>query len=215
MAQNRKASEEVVRQTLREAVASAGARLKRATDEYAAYGSIQNLRNLQVATDELADLNGELRQHDDDRDPEAVRRADANPKRNRHSWPAGKAYDPAPPRRRTSPRPDPADRKPPLPPPPPARPAALASREAADGSKERVSWWVGADRTALAKGAKVVAVTPPPKTASAPASKAATKASQQQHNDAKRDAKREALSGKLQDALQPMAGAFSKIPMAE
>jgi hypothetical protein len=206
-------------QDLRDAVVFAEKRLDRAKEAKRIKPSVRATRELQVATDELKALRLELRKYETDRDPESIRRQDASPRRSKSSWPVGKAYDPTRTgsRREKSARPE--KEKPPLP-PPTKRPDVLSNRivPAANGQgTEKVSWWVGVDRSTLNGAAKTLAQTPVTPT-SRPATKAATKTAAQQTNDAKRDAKRAAgrsAAGKLQDKLKPTMGAFSSIPMAE
>lgn len=211
MAQNRKASEEEVRKSLREAVAKARKELTEATEEYTNDGSLGNLRKVQVATDRLAKLNAELHGFDSARSVESLRQSDANPRRQKKSWPVGKPYDPQPrPKPASSRPPVPPKEKPPLPPPVTSRPPVLADRRE---GKERVSWWVGADRATVAAGSRALQTLPPSKTAVVPSKQTIRKETQKQ-NEAKRE-RREELSRKLQDQLKPTAGAFSVIPKAE
>lgn len=216
MAQNLKAKRQQERLDLLDAVVFAQKRFEKAKESLSADPkALKNIRRMQVAKDELKNLRKELKQFSDATDPEAVRREDASPRRNHGSWPVGKPYDPNPRKkiRKTERREDTT----PLPPPPAPRPAVLATRQmpTKEGS-ERVSWWVGVDRTTLQSGAKVLATAPPAKT-SRPSTKAQVKTVQQQTNDAKRDAKRDSTSAakKLNEILKPMSGAFSSIPMAD
>jgi hypothetical protein len=215
MAQNRKArtSEEP---DLMDAVTSAEERLRKAAEAYGESASIRRLRNLQVATDELKALRTELRSYDRDRDPEAVRRADASPRRNRSSWPVGAPEKPLSDVRKSRQTAEPKPDRTPNLPPPTARPAILDSRKVPPtrpGARpERLSWWVGADRSRLNSGAQALATAPVAPTAR-PASKAAVKTAKQHAADAQRDARD--VSGKLQEKLQPTAGAFTSIPVME
>jgi hypothetical protein len=214
MAQNRKATEEEIRKSLRDAIGKAAAILAAATTAYTRDGSLKNLRAVQVATDKLAQLNNELHTFDAARDPESIRRADANPARQKHHWPVGKPYEPF--RRKASP---PQGKKvlPDLP-PPVKRPAILNDRVVGpSGKRERVSWWFGADRATLAAGSKVLKALPPAKTAN-PQSNEAIRKEQERRNDAKRDdraARQKDLSKKLQEKLKPSSGDFRVMPLPD
>jgi hypothetical protein len=227
MAQNRKAKTAKERQELIDATNFAAERCRTAKESYQESPSLKRLRDLQVAKDELAALELERQTFDDDRDPAAVRRADAHPRRNHGSWPVGKPYNP---HERSKPAPVPKEnKKPPLAPPPAPRPAILQPKivaaAVAGRPKERVSWWVGADRATLDDGAAVLAKTPPTKTSAASSVKQ-IKQVQARVNDEKRydktfretvggQSKTEKLSAKLQEKLKPMSGAFSVIPQVE
>lgn len=207
MAQNRKANEEEVRKSLRDAIAKASKELTDASTKYAKDGSLANLRAVQVATDRLKNLHAELRQFDGARSIEDLRQADANPRRAKHSWPVGKPMDQSRPKPQSSRPPVPPKEKPPLPPPVTTRPPVLQDRREEGG---RVSWWVGADRSKMAAGSRALQTLPPVKTAAVPSKETIRKEQQKQN-----EAKRETLSRKLQDQLKPTAGAFSVIPKAE
>lgn len=211
MAQNRKASDEDVRKTLREALGTASKEMATATEAYTKDGSLANLRKVQVATDRLAKLNSELRRFESARSIDATRQADTNPRRAKNSWPVGKPYDDPRRQKPVSRTPvAPPKEKPQLPPPPAPRPPVLSDRRSGD---EHVSWWVGADRSKMATGAKALEKLVPSKTSVVP-SKQTIQKEQQKQNEAKREAGRSA-AGQLQDRLKPTAGDFSVIPLAE
>lgn len=199
MAQHRKATEDAAREELREAVAFAEQRVQRAREQYKKGATVDALREKMVAEDEFRNLSRELRQHDDDRDPAAIRRADAHPRRTRPAWPVGKPESaPRPPRREVIARTVTIER---------VTPATVTNPEPVKAEPSR-SWWVGADRRQLQIGSRALAKRPPAKTAK-PQTKAQIKSVEQERNDAKRDAR------KLAERLKPSAGAFSSIPMAE
>jgi len=209
MAQNRKADEEQ-RHALQAEVVVTKDRMRKTAAAYADDSSLSNLRALQVATDAVAEANHRLREFDGDRSTSQVRHADANPRRSRASWPVGKPYE-APTGRQKIQKPDRPDTRPALP-PPVMRPVELRDRVVVgkDG-KERLGWWVGADRSVVAAGAAKVSSVPLSRTSGAPASKFEVKKVAQANGDARRDA----ISQKLQDGLHPSAGAFTVVPSAE
>lgn len=213
MAQNRKADVGEVRKSLLDALSAAKVALKLATENYTEETSLENLRQVQVATDRLNRLSRELRLFEDARSIESVRRADQSPSRQKPSWPVGLPYDESrPARRRTVGPPEPEKETPPLP-PPAGRPDVLKDR-LEEG--ERVSWWVGRDRSSVQAGARALQAQPQSATSRVP-SKEAIKKDAQRLNEQRRETiiRRETLSRTLQDRLQPLAGAFNVIPKAE
>ncbi len=201
------------RRELVEAVAFARQRVQNATDAYEQGGrTLDLLRQKQVAEDELKALAGEQHQYDDDRDVGALYRTEkrGGPRTSRGGWPQGGQWKP-PKREYVVSRTVQVERVTSATVPPvkaETRPAALANKPR--DKKGGASWWVGADRRQLNAGAQTLATTPPPKTA-----RAASKTTIRKVEDQKRFEQRQTASKTLQARMQPMAGDFAELPLAE